>query len=133
MTAGLHAANLANAWLNTIRGGAAGTTFTAPAVMAVKLHIGDPGAAGTANASANTTRVAITMAAAAAGSMASSNTPSWAAWASGAETITHITLWDSTTAGSFYYSVALNASKAVTNGDTLNLTSLTFALTPLAA
>lgn len=133
MTAGLHAANLANAWLNTLRGGAAGTTFTAPAVMAVKLHIGDPGAAGTANASANTTRVAITMAAAAGGSMASSNTPSWAAWASGAETITHITLWDSTTAGSFYYSVALNASKAVTNGDTLNLTSLTFALTPLAA
>lgn len=133
MTVGLAATTLANSWLNTVRGGGAGTSFTAPAVVAVKLHLGDPGVAGATNPSTNVTRVALTFAAAAAGSMAASNAPQWAAWANGNETISHISVWDSTTAGNFLYSVALTASKSITNGDTLNLTSLTFALTPIAA
>lgn len=133
MAVGLHTVNLANAWLNTLRGGAAGVTFTAPAVMAVKLHTADPGSAATTAASANTTRVAITFAAASGASMASSNTPSWASWASGSETLSHISVWDSTTAGIVYYTAALTTPKAVTNGDTFNLTSVTFALTPVMA
>jgi len=48
------------------------------------------------------------------------------------ETISHISLWDS--AGTtFLWSVALTASKSVVSGDSLQLTSLTLALTPIAA
>lgn len=129
MTAGLSAVNLANKWLDML----AGTAFTAPATVAVKLHTADPGASGTTAASANTTRVAVTWNAASAGSKSMSNTPSWATWAAGTETITHISLWDSTTAGNFLDSIALTASKTVNNGDTLNLTSLTIAFSPIAA
>lgn len=129
MAVGLSTAGLANLWLDTL-GGAAATPGT---TLYVKLHTGDPGAAGTSNASANTTRVALTWSAAASGSKAISNTPSWATWASGTETITHISVWDNLTVGTFRYSFALTTGKQVTNGDTLNLTSHTFALTPLAA
>lgn len=130
MTVGMSAANLANTWLNVL----SGTTFTAPANSYVKLHTADPGAAGATAASANTTRVVLAWSAASAGSKAITATlPQWAAWASGSETITHISVWDNLTAGNFLFSAALTASKAVTNGDTLNLASLSFALTPIAA
>jgi hypothetical protein len=49
------------------------------------------------------------------------------------ETITHISLWDASSAGNFLDSVALSASKPVTNGDTLTLTTLTLGFTPIAA
>ncbi len=130
MTVGLHAVNLANKWLDML----AGTAFTAPASANVKLHTGDPGSAGTSNASAETTRKALTWSAASAGSKAIAATlPSWATWSAGSETISHISVWDNISAGNFLFSVALTASKSVTNGDTLNLTSLTFAFTPIAA
>jgi hypothetical protein len=127
MTLGL-ASGTANSLLNTLRG----TSFSVAATF-VKLHTGDPGAAGTANASANTTRPSITFAAAAAGSMAMNNTPTWASWASGPETITHISLWDAATAGTFLWSGALAASKAVANGDTFTLTTCTASFTAIAA
>jgi len=130
MTVGLHAANLANSWLNLLRN----TAFTQKANVFVKLHTGDPGSAGTANASSVTTRPEVTFAAASGGSMTSNNTPSWASWAgSDGEEVTHISVWDSATAGNFLLSAALTASKTVNTGDTLNLTSLTIALTPIAA
>jgi hypothetical protein len=130
MTVGLHTANLANKWLDML----GGTAFTAPATTAMKLHTGDPGSAGTANTSAETTRKALTWSAASAGSKAITTTlPSWAAWSAGSETISHVSVWDSTTAGNFLYSFALTASKSVTNGDTLNITSHSVSLTPLAA
>lgn len=135
MTVGFSAVNLANAWLNTVRGGGNGVTFTAPATLFVQIHTGDPGSAGTANVSSVTTRVALTFAAASSGSIAANGTlPSWASWAGASpETVSHISVWSASTSGTFYFSAALTASKAVTTGDTLNLASLTFALTPLAA
>lgn len=130
MAVGLSAANLANKWLDMI----AGTAFTAPAASAVKLHTGDPGSAGTSNASSVTTRPTVSWSAASAGSKAMSNTPSWASWAgTNGEVVSHISLWDATSAGNFLASAALTASKTVNTGDTLNLTSLTFAFTPIAA
>ncbi len=130
MTAGLHAVNLANKWLDML----AGTAFSAPGTTAVKLHTGDPGSAGTSNASAETTRKALTWSAASSGSKAITATlPQWATWSAGSETLTHLSIWDSTTAGSFLFSVALTSSKAISNGDTLNVTSMTVAFTPLAA
>lgn len=130
MTAGLHAVNLANEWLDMLSNSA----FVEKATTAVKLHTGDPGSAGTANASAETTRKALTWSSASAGSKAITTTlPQWASWTAGSETISHISVWDSTTAGNFLYSFALTASKAITNGDTLNLTAHTISFTPIAA
>lgn len=130
MTVGLHAVNLANKWLDML----GATAFTAPAANAVKLHTGDPGSAATANVSSVTTRPTVTWGAASAGSKAMTNTPSWATWAgTNGEVVSHISVWDATTAGNFLYSAALTASKTVNTGDTLNLTSLTFAFTPIAA
>ena len=130
MTVGLHAANLANSWLNLLRN----TAFSAKANVYVKLHTGDPGSAGTSNASSVTDRPEVTFSAASAGSMSSSNTPSWSNWAgTNGEVVSHISVWDASTAGNFLFSVALTASKTVNTGDTLNLTSLSVALTPIAA
>lgn len=128
MTAGLHAANLANKVLDGI--GRTGS-FPTAGTLYVKLHTGDPGASAASNASAVTTRSAATFSAAATGSMALSNTPSWSMTST--ETISHISLWDASTSGNFLWSGALTASKAVINGDTLNLTSLTLAFSPIAA
>lgn len=130
MTVGMSTTGLANLWLDTL-GGAAATPGT---TLYVKLHTADPGASGTTAASANTTRVALTWSAASAGSKAITTTlPAWATWAAGSETLTHISVWDASTAGNFRFSAALAASKSITNGDTLTLSSLSFALSPLAA
>ncbi len=129
MTTGLHTANLANKWLDML----GATAFTAPTNVYVKLHTGDPGAAGTANASAETTRKQITWSAAASGSKSMSGTLSWTSWAAGTETISHISIWDNSTAGNVLWSGQLSSNKTVNNGDTLNITSLTAALTPLMA
>lgn len=131
MTAGLSAANLANAWLDTMRGTSA-TNFTADTTLFVQCHIGDPGASGTANPSTGiATRTAANWNAASAGSQSLTATVSFSA--TGSDTITHVSVWGASSAGTFYYSAALSASKAVTNGDTLNLTALTFSLSPIAA
>jgi hypothetical protein len=131
MAVGLSAVNLANAWLNVMRGGGVGSTFTAPATLFLELHTADPGSAGTTAVATTTTRQALTMAAASAGSAAESVTPSWTGAAT--ETITHIACFSAASAGTFYWSAALTTPKAINSGDTLNLTTLTFALTPLAA
>lgn len=107
---------------------------TAPAGNFVKLHTGDPGSAGAANASSVTTRPEATYSASSSGAVALSNTPSWASWAgTNGEVVTHISVWDANTAGTFLFSAALTASKTVNTGDTLNLTSLSVSITPLAA
>ena len=129
MTVGLSAVNTADKLLNTI--GRSGTTFTAGSLY-VKLHTGDPGATAATAASAVTTRYACTFSASSAGSMAlTSMGGTWSMTAT--ETISHISLWDASTAGNFLWSVALTASKSVVSGDTLSLTSLTLAFTPIAA
>jgi hypothetical protein len=130
VTAGLAATALANKWLDML----AATAFVAPTNTYVKLHTGDPGSAGTSNASAETTRKVLTWSAASAGSKAITTTlPTWTPWAAGSETITHVSVWDASTSGNFLYSFALTASKAVSNGDTFNLTSHSIAFTPIAA
>lgn len=129
MPVGINTSNLANKMLDHLRGG---TAWTQPAGLYVKLHIGDPGSAGTTSPSAVTTRSQATYAAAASGAIALTGTnPSWSMTAT--ETITHVSVWDASTSGNFLWSAALSASKSVVNGDTLTLTSLGFSLTPLAA
>lgn len=131
MTAGLSTTNLANKLLDTL----SNTSFAAGATTAVKLHTGDPGSAGTANASSVTTRPAITWSSAASGSKAITTTlPAWSSWAgTNGEVVSHCSVWDSTTAGNFLYSFALTVSKTMNTGDTLTLSSHSISLTPLAA
>lgn len=107
-----------HAVLNVLRG----TNYTAPASVWLKLHTGDPGAAGTANASAEATRKQVTFAAPSAGAAVAAAV-SWTGWSAGPETITHVSLWDASTGGNFLMSGALAASKAVANSDTLNVTA----------
>ncbi len=136
MANGLSAVNLANAWLNVLRGGGNGVTFTAPATIFSQIHTsaGDPGSAGTANVSSTTTRQATAFGAASAGSMAATTLPSWTSWAgTSPETVAHLSLWSASTSGTFYASVALTASKTVQTGDSLSVTSLSISLAPLAA
>jgi hypothetical protein len=126
MTVGKAAAT-ANSYLNVYRN----TAATAIAAVYVKLHIGDPGAAGAGNASAVTTRNAITWAAPSGGSMALSTLSAFAMTTS--ETISHISLWDASTAGNFLESAALSSSVAVINGSSLTFSAFTLAFTPIAA
>lgn len=132
MTVGFSATNVLNPWLNAIRSG--GSTFTVVAGTFVKLHTGDPGANGTANAAAgSTTRVAVTQGAAAGGAIAMTGTqPQWTNGGT-SETISHVSVWDAITSGNFLYSVALTASQAWAAGNTFTLTGLGVTLTPVAA
>lgn len=127
MTVGLSAANFANAICDALSTGSA--TLIA---SHVQMHTADPGAAGTTSVATGVTgRQALTWGTSSGGSRSITNTPSWSA--TGSDTVTHLSTWNASTSGTFRFSAALTASKAVTNGDTLNLTSLTFALTPIAA
>lgn len=124
MTVGL-ASGVVNGWLD-------GTFATATCF--VKLHTADPGASGaTAAAAGDTTRKQATMAAASGGSKAAS--ASVGPWTNGgtSETLSHISLWSASTAGTFNGSAALTASQAWANTNTFTLTSLSIAITPIAA
>lgn len=124
MTVGL-AASVINGWLD-------GTFATA--TCWVKLHTADPGASGaTAAAAGDTTRKQATMASASAGSKAMTGTAG--PWTNGgtSETLSHISLWSASSAGTFNGSAALSASQAWVSTNTFTLTSLSIAITPVAA
>lgn len=119
----------ANSIVNVLRG----IDYTGIAALYVKLHTGDPGAAGTANASAVTTRNQLTLAAPAGGSAALSALAAFNMTAT--ETISHFSLWTTAgpSGGTFVGSGQLAAAKAVNNGDTLTFNSFTASVTPVAA
>lgn len=140
MTVGLSAVNTADAWLNVFRGGGAGSNITAPSTVYVQLHTADPAGSGTTAVSTAGSRQAITFGASAAVSttraITSSNAPQWTNWAgTNGEVVTHVSFWSASSAGTFYWSAALAASKTVGTGDTVTLTSgaTSLALSPIAA
>jgi hypothetical protein len=100
----------------------------------IKLHTADPGSAGTTAAAAgDTTRKQATMATASAGSKAMTGTAG--PWTNGgtSETLSHISLWTLVSAGTFQGSGALSSTKAWASTDTFTLSSLSIAISPLAA
>lgn len=127
MTVGLATTTLANNWLNMLRA----VAFTAPAGTFIKLHTADPGAVGATAASAVTTRQSATFSAAASGAIALSNAPAFTM--TGTETISHISVWDASSAGNLLWTAALTTPKSVVNTDTLTFTTVGVSLTPLAA
>lgn len=124
MTVGLASA-IVNNWLDT---------DFATAGAFIKLHTADPGASGaTAAAAGDTTRKQATMAAASAGSKAMTSMAG--SWSNGgtSETLSHISIWSASSAGTFKGSCALSASQAWASGNTFSLNSFSVAITPIAA
>lgn len=108
-------------------------TWTPPATVYFKGHIGDPGATGSSNASAQTTRYAVTWAAAASGLILMTGTPELTLNAT--ETISHASLWDTAgpAGGNCLWTAQAEASKGGVSGDIIRLTSLQLGFTGLAA
>lgn len=102
-------------------------SYTAPSNVYVKLHTGDPGEDGTANAASNTTRQEATFDAASGGSADLSATVSWTS-VSASETYSHWSLWNNSTAGNCLLKGALDSPVAVTSGDNFDLTALVISL-----
>lgn len=130
MATGL-SATVANAILDAL---CRSVAWTEPAAFYVKLHLGDPGSAGTANPAAETDRVLATMSAASGGAITNSADLDWTAVAA-TEVITHVSFWDASTAGNFLGSDALAASKSLDAGDDFSIPAgdLDLSLTPIAA
>jgi hypothetical protein len=128
---------LANAWLNAIRGNAAGTTYTAPSAIYMQLHTNGgsnlgPGSAGTSNVSGYGTRKAATFSASTTGTLSLTSTVVFDTWPSGAtgETIAHVAFFDAATGGNFLWSATLSAAKTMSTNDTLNVTGASLTITP---
>lgn len=94
--------------------------YSDPASFNVKLHTGDPGAAGTSNAAGETTRKAVTFSAASGGAITNSAAITWTSVAA-TETLSHLSFWSDISAGTFLGSDALNVARAVTAGDTFEI------------
>lgn len=86
----------------------------------VKLHLGDPGAAGTSNPATNTTRTRAYFGAASSGAISNTATIEWTS-VSTTETYTHVSLWSGSSAGTFMGSDDLSSSAAMTAGDTFRI------------
>ncbi|MBF9328470.1 phage tail fiber protein [Mycobacteroides chelonae] len=104
--------------------------YTPPATVYAKMHTGDPGANGTANASSVATRYACTFAAAASGSISQSNTPEHTLGST--ENIAGASFWDHPNAGNFLWSSQATVSKSGASGDIIRINSDTLSLAPLA-
>jgi len=130
MTVGL-SSTVANAVLNAL---CQSTTWTEPAAVWIKLHVGDPGSAGTANPATETTRKQATFGTVASGG-AISNTVAldWTTVA-GTEDYTHYSAHDASTSGNFLWSDDMTAN-AVTAGDNFSIPvgELDVTLAPVAA
>jgi hypothetical protein len=106
--------SMLNAWTGR-------TTYTANAAVYAKLHTGSPGSDGTGNAAGETTRQAVTFGdAAASGAISNTAQVQWTSLST-AETITHVSFWTASTAGTFLGADDLPSSKAVGVGDTLTI------------
>jgi len=108
---------LCNSFLNAL----GNNTSYAVTQVYVKLHVGDPGSAATANAATETTRKSVSFAAASAGAIASDADISWTNIA-GSQDATHFSAWDSLTVGNFLFSGTITGN-AYTAGDTYTISS----------
>jgi hypothetical protein len=126
-----YAAATANAILNAL---CRSTPWTEPAEIWIKLHVGDPGSAGTANAAVETDRIQATFGTnASAGTISNTAALTWPA-VGGTEDYTHYSAWDASTSGNFIWSGAMTAN-AVTTGDdfTIPIGDLDVTMTNVAA
>jgi len=107
---------VANSWLDAV----ANATSYSEAGVWVKLHLGDPGSAGTSNPAVETTRQSASFAAAASRATTTDAVTEWTN-VSTTETYTWISLWDASSAGNFLGRDDLSSSAPVTAGDTFRI------------
>src|SRR4051812_37978250 len=103
---------MANSILDHFRGG---TPWLPPAGLFVKLHTGDPGAAGTANPAGNTVRQQGTFGAPTGGSITNTAPIQWTNIAI-EEMYSHVSLWSDASGGLFQWSGLLTNPRPVTQG-----------------
>ena len=114
MAVGL-AAGTANSLLDAL----CNATSYSVANVWIKMHVGDPGAAGTSNAAGETTRKQASFGAAASGAITNDATLDWTN-VSTSEDWTHYSAWTASTAGTFLWSGTVTAN-AVTAGDNASI------------
>ena len=113
MTTGLAAAT-ANAFFDAI----CNNTSYVIVQLWCKLHIGDPGAAGTTNPATETDRQSVSFGAAAAGAIANDTAFEWVSIA-GSQDATEFSLWDTVgPAGGTFVGSGTVTANAYTAGDT---------------
>lgn len=98
------------------------TAYSGQATVYTKLHTGDPGEDGTANAAGETTRKATTFGAAAAGVVTSDADIVWTN-VSTTETYSYVSLWSALSGGTCLWTGPLAVAKAVVAGDTFTIPS----------
>jgi len=113
------AVGLSAAEANTIVDGLSGTY--------VRLHVGDPGAAGTANGATETTRKLLTLGTASAGAATNTAALTWTS-ISGSQTATHYSLWTASSGGTFRFSGTVSAD-GYTAGGTFTIAVGQFSVT----
>ena len=131
MTVGL-ASGIAQSILNAL---CRNIAWTQPAAFYVQLHTADPGAAGTTAVFGDNRRVQATFSAAATdGTITTSADCNWTSMTA-AGTITHVSFWSASSAGTYLGSDDLAVARTVAIGD--NFTILTgdidLSLAPIAA
>lgn len=99
-----------------------GTAFSVANVY-LQLHTGDAGEDGTNNLAGETSRQQVTFGSASSGSIVSTGTVTWTSLST-AETLSHWSAWDASTAGNCLWTGALSGSATVAIGDTFQITSL---------
>jgi hypothetical protein len=93
--------------------------YTAPADLYVKLHTGSPGASGTSNAAAETTRKVIVFGSSSSGGTISNTSAITWTGAAATETITHVSIWDASSGGNCLATGSLAVSVNVLSGGTI--------------
>jgi len=128
-----YASSHATSILNVLRN----TAYGAIATPFVQLHTADPGAAGTTAVSVgDATRKSIAWSApSGANPVQMTVTAAPGAWTNGgtSETLTHVSIWTASSAGTFVLSLVLTAPQAWVSTNTFTLNTCTLALTPTAA
>jgi hypothetical protein len=96
--------------------------YSDPAGFFLKLHLADPGSAGTTSPAAHTTRVAPTFGAASGGIISNTAAVTWTSMTA-AETISHWSAWDTVgpAGGTFLFSDNFTTPRAVAIGDTFEI------------
>lgn len=105
--------------------------YTQSADVYVKLHTGDPGAAGTSNPATETDRVAVTFGAAASGGSISNTADIIWTNVAADETVSWVSFWDASSGGNYLGKDQLTDPKDLNTGDTATISSgaLTMSIT----
>lgn len=127
------ASGIANSILDAL---CSSVAWTEPVAFYVKLHTGDPGATGVANAAVNTSRQTTTFAPANAGAITTTGNLNWLN-VPAAETYSHVSFWETVgpAGGTFLGSddLAVAQTMQVGNNFTISTGDLDISIIPIAA